>query len=61
VVTVQVIVLVLGELPHGFNEAAHLVSDCSEESHVGEKLVLGLTCESMLRVLVTSSGLGREI
>ena len=59
--TVQVVVLILGELLHGFNEAAHLVSDCSEAPHVGDKLVLGLTCEAMLRVLLTSSGLGREI
>ena len=51
--TVQVIDLVLGELLHGFNEAAHLASDCSEAPHVDDKLIIGLKCESMLRVLVT--------
>jgi len=59
--TVQVIVLVLGELLHGLNRALHLVSNDHEVPSVGYKLVIGLKCGSMLRVLVTSSSvLARE-
>ena len=47
----QVIALVLGELLHGFNEAAYLVCDCPEVAPVDYNLLIGLSCGSVLQVV----------
>ena len=51
--TVQVIVLVLRDLLHGFNEAANLVCDCPEVAPVDYSLILGLKCGGVFQVLAS--------